>query len=206
MIFLWDFFRLLLQLGRGGVSLPVELMAAGAQASKVPVGILNCRFDLLPAPRHGHAVPAAEITKALQLADRDEQLALSQRAASSLRTDAAVLGAADRLAAEVIPTLTDGLDGHHTDALALALVAGQGDAGFTDELDRILAGIDEAVAAADGAPGAAVEQQMKEDRNAAITSSADRMQAFLQASDGWFGRADNASMVAVSRSIYWFTP
>jgi centrosomal protein CEP76 len=59
-------------LGRGGVSLPVELMAAGAQASKVPVGILNCRFDLLPAPRHGHAVPAAEITKALQLADREE--------------------------------------------------------------------------------------------------------------------------------------
>jgi centrosomal protein CEP76 len=54
-------------LGRGGLSVPLQFMAAGAEAKmQVPVGVVEFRLDLLPAPLHGQAMQSAEISKALQ--------------------------------------------------------------------------------------------------------------------------------------------
>ena len=54
-------------LGRGGVSMAVELLAAGSDAKmKVTVGVLQLRIDMLPPPAQGQAVPLGEINQALQ--------------------------------------------------------------------------------------------------------------------------------------------
>lgn len=66
-------------LARGGQSVAVELTGVGAEARiQVPVGILDVRMELLPAPSEGGGVPLVDLTRQLKMEEATSKDALRQ--------------------------------------------------------------------------------------------------------------------------------